>query len=1811
MSFSKHRTHKSLPMKSRVLAVVMVATLLSPLPHGQAEIVGRHVRAVLDSTVDSLRGAGRPLNKTSYRVQHVMEASDRATAVTRVSLCPRRLLLYVGEEYTLSPLPFDSQGEPVQGVVFTWESSDISVAEVVSDGTIIALETGKCFVTASVGHRSDKVKVEVREGKRPFLNEAQWDAEHVSDCDKPEKSPEDSAISTPGISAVVKRPRIEPAIVLEPDDPAGISGAGNAANATGHPRFNANLSLQSSVASTDNQLASYNFNFTMPIFGLTGRGVDTGLTLAYNSRMWTKDGNKIVFDYDQGWPAAGFRLNYGRIVPNFDAALPGFPGNYLLIEGDGTRTPLLETFEGSQVYRSQDGRFIEFNNTNSSDMKLTYPDGTAVTYEFNGSKLLPRKIQDINTNSIVIDYVTSCSDALRVESCTCGSGGTCVRPPRQAIKHITDTQGRIITFHYYANGHLAEIRVPGYNNGPSRTLVKFYYDQTFTLSYNFDSSLQVVGAPSDGRVDVLKRIYFPDTKRGYVFSGYSGYGMYTKASSRVAMTDSTEGFEVAYTEYVYQINGAQTDAPGYSQRKEWWQGKTDDSGNPVTTPAVYNYDRQSTSSTLTSTVTGPDQVQTVMISNNSPSSPQFGTLQTMKIIDAQGATRFEQNYTYTIAVTHGGLQRTQLDVIPDGVTANQTRTESSFGQFGRLMELREYGFRDGGSFKLRRLTSYTYFDGGAGYTDLGLLQLIREVKVFDTKLNGDPADDVLIARTRYTYDDNSNPDWSLEKYGLTHGCSPPSCPAPPGFNTNKLNRVERGNISLIELWSNATSANPDISFRHRYDVFGNEVKAELSCCSLRRVNYAAGISGSHYSKPQSVIDGPTAGPTLTTSYIYDFGTCFLNSMTDEQGQVTNYTPDSAMRLRTTTLPKLASDPNPNPTLETFYPPDPGFGNQEGLTYQQKTTYMDGPFQKTTVTNQWFDGAGRVIRAGTGVGASPSSFDAAKSIYDELGRLRKTTNPYTTTNSNGDTTGLPNSTVYDYDAMGRVKFVTLPGGNTVQTDYNGAETTITDQVGRKRKSQMDGLGRIITVTEQDPANGNLGWATSYTYDLLNNLVQVNQGGQTRAYKYDSLSRLGFERTPEQDATINDGTGTFWSAKYSYTSFNEVLKRTDARGVETNYRYDGLNRLDQISYTGPGGGPLPALVEATTTISVTYNNLNSQVSSNGLVSFITDGAGREDYAYDGLSRVSSKTRLVGPNSYTTTYEYNQMGQLAVMVYPSNKRVRINYDSQGRMSGIDKVNTSGSVLTTYLSNIGYNSAGQISGDTVGHVITESFGYNNRLQMTSQTATKVNGPANGLMNLAYNYDAQASQSGASTSAGNSGQLMAITGTINGAARGQSFTYDNVARLKTASGPWAGGQINYSYDRWGNRTAASGGQTQNVAMQQPGGVTNNRIATVNNVAYEYDAAGNLTSDNGTSNRYRYDAENRLVKVDGTNVIYTYDSENRRVKKEVGGVTTVYVWEDSQVIAEYTNGAATGSGLNYYLADRLSTRLKADSSGNVAGTQDHYPFGEDASATGAVEKHKFTNYERDAEIGSDYAVNRQYSNLTGRFMRPDPMAGDIANPQSLNRYAYVKNDPVNLIDPLGLFSVDCQTYVSGTLYSIDGRDILFIPTEVRSVCIFRVGFDNIDDRQSRGKVFKRPMSPQNLERYCNALAQTIANIKGKILQSKNHIDVNPGDLPETAPGPRRNSIQGHRELLQIQEENLKRREQEYKDNCGGGPPPNLAPKTPPVILPPGYKYPKPVIPRVMRPVPVRPSGPGFLFLPPGIIRCILFNECGGGGSKMA
>lgn len=149
---------------------------------------------------------------------------------------------------------------------------------------------------------------------------------------------------------------------------------------------------------------------------------------------------------------------------------------------------------------------------------------------------------------------------------------------------------------------------------------------------------------------------------------------------------------------------------------------------------------------------------------------------------------------------------------------------------------------------------------------------------------------------------------------------------------------------------------------------------------------------------------------------------------------------------------------------------------------------------------------------------------------------------------------------------------------VTTTYSANQVTVTDQAGKTRRSITDGLGRMTRVDEAD-STGSLGTVasptqpTSYVYDVLDDLVKVTQGGQSRYFAYDSLKRLLRARNPEQDINTNLSpaltdpvtNNSQWCVKYDYDLDSNLSQKTDTRNITTNYNYDFLNRITSRAYT----------------------------------------------------------------------------------------------------------------------------------------------------------------------------------------------------------------------------------------------------------------------------------------------------------------------------------------------------------------------------------------------------------------------------------------------------------------------------------------------------------------------------------------------------------------------------------------------------------------------------------------------------------------------
>jgi len=201
-------------------------------------------------------------------------------------------------------------------------------------------------------------------------------------------------------------------------------------------------------------------------------------------------------------------------------------------------------------------------------------------------------------------------------------------------------------------------------------------------------------------------------------------------------------------------------------------------------------------------------------------------------------------------------------------------------------------------------------------------------------------------------------------------------------------------------------------------------------------------------------------------------------------------------------------------------------------------------------------------------------------------------------------------------------------------------------------------------------------------------------------------------------------------------------------------------------------------------------------------------------------------------------------------------------------------------------------------------------------------------------------------------------------------------------------------------------------------------------VASGYDGSGNQTSD-AQSRTFTYDAENRQLTFNTNAGQYFYDGDGRRVKKIDNTGTTIYAYNaGGQLIAEYTSGTSSGGGTSYLTSDHLgSTRVVTKVDGSVKARYDYLPFGEEIPSSvggrssivgyGGADstRQKFTQKERDSESGLDYFGARYYSSAQGRFTSVDPITVTpprMVDPQQLNLYEYVRNNPLAYIDPTGM-----------------------------------------------------------------------------------------------------------------------------------------------------------------------------------------------------
>jgi len=235
-------------------------------------------------------------------------------------------------------------------------------------------------------------------------------------------------------------------------------------------------------------------------------------------------------------------------------------------------------------------------------------------------------------------------------------------------------------------------------------------------------------------------------------------------------------------------------------------------------------------------------------------------------------------------------------------------------------------------------------------------------------------------------------------------------------------------------------------------------------------------------------------------------------------------------------------------------------------------------------------------------------------------------------------------------------------------------------------------------------------------------------------------------------------------------------------------------------------------------------------------------------------------------------------------------------------------------------------------------------------------------------------------------------------------------------------------------------------------GASTNQLTTS---GFSYDAAGNMTADcSSTDNHtYQWDAEGRVASVDsGSTWTFTYDALGDRVQMTNPSGTQYLAYDVARnwimVFGEYGDYdvvrwggrmfsiyTSTGTEFNH-VNNIASTMMYTNQAGTAVEDMLFYPWGQvwESWGTGGY------NYAgipyRDLSTTTDLSAFRNLSPGLGRWLSPDPVAGDITNPQSLNRYPYVLNNPTTLNDPLGLWS--CRPPTSGMGSGVCAGNVLQI-----------------------------------------------------------------------------------------------------------------------------------------------------------------------------
>ena len=872
------------------------------------------------------------------------------------------------------------------------------------------------------------------------------------------------------------------------------------------------------------------------------------------------------------------------------------------------------------------------------------------------------------------------------------------------------------------------------------------------------------------------------------------------------------------------------------------------------------------------------------------------------------------------------------------------------------------------------------------------------------------------------------------------------------YDHDNNNTVYNGNLILITKWVSPSSSNLVWQYSYNTQSGGGGTLSTATDPKNITTSYSYTGSSCNGAFPTSV----SVAGLPATQYQYNCTGGVVTLITDPNGAQTSTSYSDAHFWR----PAYTIDPLGNKTTFSYYTNaySSGYPGVESVLTSNNNPVVDN----LSVV----DSLGRLSLNQT-YNPGQNNWDTIEHLYDSNGRVSYITLPFS--GSAGQPAGSLPSTGYSYDGLNRkTEISTWDGHNKLSyTDfvYNQNDVKVTfspapagSSYPTSRQYESDALGRLTSVCELLPSGGGSacnqnsppgnGYMTTYSYDPLGDLMGVNQSGQTRSFTYDGLSRMLTESNPESGTTtyIYDMiSGSYCAVTNPYTSQGDLVATNDANGNHVCYWYnDPLHRLTDVgnnhqSATSP---VLRFRYDNSAGVNGAYPpGISPQYYYGRMVEAETDSGTTltdEWFSYNARGDQTDSWEST-PNSggwYHVANNYAANGPVSTRngyfgtgtTTPFSNSFAYSFDGEGRSNGL----TDTTINKAIWSGTTYNSASQpnqvqfYSGDS------ESFSWDWR--------------APGRMILPGSMLSWTSNVGSKQQAGS------LTWNPNGALRilqvsdsantpntqTCNYFYDDLGRL---GGTDANGYTvdcgstwsqTFSYDAFGNIKKSGS------SSFQPNYNANNQVS---NLGFTYDLNGNIKND-GT-NAYTYSVYNRPVTAGGNSA--TYDAFKRLV--EVNGNTQLVYSPDGLKFA-YMNGqtvnkyilplgagaqtvytAVTSAAPAYWRhSDWLgSVRMTSSPGQTTLADQAYAPFGESYATYFHGGSNDFTGQTQDVSSGIYDFVFRQYSPVQGRWLTPDPSgleAVDSSNPQSWNRYAYLDNNPLNAVDPLGLYCPVIETDIA-------------------------------------------------------------------------------------------------------------------------------------------------------------------------------------------